>query len=113
MSVKFAPGSKPSAQQRNNSWTSLPLRQPSSVPPKRQVSGASTSSSVQHDTAYGGVEDPERQPLIPAAELNRNRSFYPVVVGVVVAIIFGLFVGFGGWRLGQGTGGGRWPGGPQ
>jgi hypothetical protein len=67
---------------------------------------------MDEDT-FSPVEDPERQPLIPTTELNRNRVFYPVAVGVAVVVTFGLVVGFGGWRLGQGTGGGRWPGGPH
>lgn len=79
------------------------------------ASAVATQSSPARptDPICPPADDPERQPLIGTGELNRRSVFYPVIVGVVVVIGFGLVVGFGGWRLGMGEGGRRWPGGPH
>lgn len=56
--------------------------------------------------------DPERQPLISTVPYPRNRWTYLFASFLMLAII-ATVIGFGGWRIGQGAGGDRWPGGPH
>ena len=104
MSITFTPGPHPTS--RSTSSTSLHTKRlssfPSDTPPPSAPAGPIPSAT-----------DPERQPLIPPAELGRRRFFYPLSVALALVMVFGLVVGFGGWRLGKGEGGDRWPGGPH
>ncbi|KAK1923516.1 hypothetical protein DB88DRAFT_511068 [Papiliotrema laurentii] len=79
----------------------LPLGSPSSP----NGSGSRPSSPIPPD-----LSDPERLPLLESSEYNRRLMTIPIIVTFFL-IIVGLIVG--GWALGQGAGGDRWPGGPH
>lgn len=62
--------------------------------------------------------DAERQPLLSNGASGQRstlvaRVAYPLLIGAALIASLALVVVFGGWRLGQGTGGDRWPGGPH
>ncbi|WVF68415.1 hypothetical protein IAT40_003180 [Kwoniella sp. CBS 6097] len=76
----------------------------------------STSAAANNGSSRAGrgmdPSDAERQPLIATREVNRPRVWWSILIGVLLVIFVGIMIGFGGWRLGKGTGGGRWPGSP-
>ncbi|EIW71625.1 hypothetical protein M231_07431 [Tremella mesenterica] len=106
MSVSFASGTNPPRRSplRENTFVSPPSTHRSSPSPSEL--GFTPSTRVRR------FDDPERQPLISTSELGRRRTYVPIVLSVLGLVIFGILVGFGGWKIGKGEGGGRWPGGP-
>lgn len=124
MSVSFTPGNHPTSASRTASSSSIPGRinvttanaseRSSSITNTPITSSPLTTNfprryPVNRDRNDGDVE---RQPLIPVQEVNRARTFWPVILGVLVVLGVGLMIGLGGWKLGQGAGEGKWPGGP-
>ena len=84
----------------------LPLGSPSSP-----MNGGSRPGTPRLGSDNGET-DPERQPLISTTATGRRRWTYTFVVLLMIMII-GTVVAFGGIRLGGGEGKGRWPGGPH
>ncbi|WVQ95956.1 hypothetical protein IAU59_003055 [Kwoniella sp. CBS 9459] len=142
MSVKFTPGPHPTSNSRQNSYTINPTPNPSAPnspitikfpkPGDRSHSAShprspyplnlvnsddesSPAATTGNNSRNGRAMDPsdaERQPLIATREVNRPRIWWSILVGVLIVVFVGMMIGFGGWRLGKGTGGGRWPGSP-
>ncbi|WRT69598.1 uncharacterized protein IL334_006587 [Kwoniella shivajii] len=125
MSVKFTPGPHPTSLSRSSSSqlpsrTPIPSAQSSPITlnfPRSPSSSSDVTTSKQPKRPSrlqnnGDPEDPERQPLLETRQLNKPRILYSVLSVLSVIILLGLFVGFGGWRLGKGEGGDRWPGSP-
>ena len=124
MSVKFTPGPHPSTSrpksQSPNPQLQTPLPPTSPIPPvpNNSPNQPLTPSPIsfrthprRHDLPT--ASEAERQPLIANRDVNRSRLFYPIVIGLMVFLVLGAVIGLGGWRLGMGAGGGRWPGGPH
>ncbi|KAL7425025.1 hypothetical protein Q5752_000713 [Cryptotrichosporon argae] len=124
MSVKFTPGPHPAGKPRyaspypisNEPSASEPCSGPASptaLTSSPQQLSFSTRGRVIDDgiARRGSRRDPERQPLLAPVELRVARITYPIVIAVLVVVLL-VIVGIGGWRLGKGAGGGRWPGGP-
>lgn len=67
------------------------------------------------------LDDPERQPLLdtPEGEMEeregeeRGAPVLHFLIGMGCLLVLGVVLGYGGYRLGHGEGGDRWPGGPQ
>ncbi|WWC92707.1 uncharacterized protein L201_007666 [Kwoniella dendrophila CBS 6074] len=135
MSVKFTPGPHPTSLSRSTSskifLNHTPTPNPSLPNSPITITFPSCNNSSIIDSTYNpernnrsngnmnmnrererDLEDPERQPLISTRELNRKRYFWSIITTILVIILLGLFIGFGGWNLGRGTGGGKWPGSP-
>ncbi|WWD04496.1 hypothetical protein V865_002566 [Kwoniella europaea PYCC6329] len=118
MSVKFTPGPHPSSLSRSSS-SKLPTPTPVPSVPNSPITVTFNKSTTAHKPSRLNTQntddiegDLERQPLIRTRELNRPRYIWSIISGVTVIILIGVFIGFGGWRLGKGAGGGRWPGSP-
>jgi hypothetical protein len=133
MSVKFAPEPHLHAQSRTissltvNTQTkaesSKGTHQRDSAPssPVRSILGtplteSPISTNAPHRFVYICGQEAERQPLLPSSQapaiVNKASRFWPIAFGVLVMLALALLVIIGGWRLGKGAGGGRWPGGP-
>ncbi|ORY34802.1 hypothetical protein BCR39DRAFT_514902 [Naematelia encephala] len=95
---------------------------------KPTTPGTSSPLTISFRPRQETLDDVERQPLLgrrhsqqqqdgqqeeeAEEEENRRKWIYPVLVGLGIFSIL-MLVGLGGWRLGMGEGGGRWPGGPH
>ncbi|KAK8849588.1 hypothetical protein IAR55_004923 [Kwoniella newhampshirensis] len=125
MSVKFTPGPHPTSRSSSAVFLPSSTHSPAQLPQPQSQSQSqsqplpespSPSSPIRFSARrapdVSSPSDLERQPLLPPQQLNRGKTFYPIVVAVLVLIVLGVVV-FGGWRLGKGEGGGRWPGGPH
>lgn len=116
MSVSFPSSTKPSVStpsSPNNTSLTRPLPSASAPNAAAAVDDGRRQRRASDYSSYTSPDDPERQPLITAGELNQRKTGLPVLMGVVVFILLGFMIGFGGWRLGKGAGGDRWPGGPH
>ncbi|WVW87031.1 hypothetical protein I302_109087 [Kwoniella bestiolae CBS 10118] len=115
MSVKFTPGPHPTSLSRSSS-SHLPTPTPAPSQPNSPITVTFPKSphkpSRLNPNADANADELERQPLISTGELNRPKYTWSIISGVAVMVLIGVFIGFGGWRLGQGAGGGRWPGSP-
>ncbi|WVQ79283.1 hypothetical protein IAT38_001379 [Cryptococcus sp. DSM 104549] len=117
--IKFAPPPSPGPRPNPSKPRPPPSPRPPTFPPSEAGTEPNTpvAGSFPHRAAPLTPEDftdadrAERQPLIGTRELQRRSVFYPIVVGLALVILLAV-VGFGGYRLGRGAGGGRWPGGP-
>ncbi|WWD20214.1 hypothetical protein CI109_104690 [Kwoniella shandongensis] len=124
MSVKFTPGPHPTSRSSSSvflpSSHHLPPTQTGINEPDLQTHSTDSTapnSPIRFTTSHShrhasSPSEAERQPLLPPRQLNRSTTFYTVLGTVLVMLLVGVVV-FGGWQLGKGEGGGRWPGGPH
>ncbi|OCF34315.1 hypothetical protein I317_04164 [Kwoniella heveanensis CBS 569] len=109
ITIKF-----PKASDRSHMASHPRSPYPPNLPHSDDESSAAATANNDHHNNGRGMDpgDAERQPLIGTREVNRPRIWWSILLGTLIIIFVGMMIGFGGWRLGKGTGGGRWPGSP-
>lgn len=123
--VKLSPSSKSRDDLQGRSPGSTPQRSPATPssaplhitfetrPLSQDYTQAAREARRERRRSSRSSQDPERQHLIPAegnGGASRMSRILPMMAAVLVLMaVFGL----GGWFLGRGEGGDRWPGGPH